>query len=163
MPLCSLAYCLAAAFKNAGKSVASLSPNAKLLMQMVGVIGFEPTTPSSRTRCATRLRYTPTPTLHREGRSYSREGRGLQGEILAILKIYLKLGLSQNRVARDGSADYVHAHIGASPSGKAAVFGTAIPRFESWRPSHPLVGLNTRLIPPTASRIALRDGCLWHS
>jgi hypothetical protein len=25
--------------------------------------------------------------------------------------------------------------IGASPSGKAAVFGTAIPRFESWRPS----------------------------
>ncbi len=27
---------------------------------LVGVIGFEPTTPSSRTRCATRLRYTPT-------------------------------------------------------------------------------------------------------
>ena len=26
--------------------------------------------------------------------------------------------------------------LGASPSGKAAVFGTAIPRFESWRPSH---------------------------
>ena len=30
------------------------------LEKMVGVIGFEPTTPSSRTRCATRLRYTPT-------------------------------------------------------------------------------------------------------
>ena len=29
-------------------------------MKLVGVIGFEPTTPSSRTRCATRLRYTPT-------------------------------------------------------------------------------------------------------
>ena len=28
--------------------------------RLVGVIGFEPTTPSSRTRCATRLRYTPT-------------------------------------------------------------------------------------------------------
>jgi hypothetical protein len=27
---------------------------------MVGVRGFEPPTPSSRTRCATRLRYTPT-------------------------------------------------------------------------------------------------------
>src|SRR5579872_5443651 len=27
---------------------------------MVGVAGFEPATPSSRTRCATRLRYTPT-------------------------------------------------------------------------------------------------------
>jgi hypothetical protein len=26
--------------------------------------------------------------------------------------------------------------IGASPSGKAADFGSAIPRFESWRPSH---------------------------
>src|SRR5690606_6171415 len=30
-----------------------------------------------------------------------------------------------------------NARVGASPSGKAAVFGTAIPRFESWRPSHP--------------------------
>jgi hypothetical protein len=26
---------------------------------LVGVAGFEPATPSSRTRCATRLRYTP--------------------------------------------------------------------------------------------------------
>jgi hypothetical protein len=28
--------------------------------KLVGVRGFEPPTPSSRTRCATRLRYTPT-------------------------------------------------------------------------------------------------------
>jgi hypothetical protein len=34
---------------------------AKLLKKMVGVRGFEPPTPSSRTMCATRLRYTPTP------------------------------------------------------------------------------------------------------
>ncbi len=27
---------------------------------MVGAIGFEPTTPCSRSRCATRLRYAPT-------------------------------------------------------------------------------------------------------
>jgi hypothetical protein len=27
---------------------------------LVGVAGFEPATPSSRTKCATRLRYTPT-------------------------------------------------------------------------------------------------------
>src|SRR6266542_2591429 len=33
---------------------------------LVGVAGFEPATPSSRTRCATRLRYTPP-----EGRSYN--------------------------------------------------------------------------------------------
>ena len=26
--------------------------------------------------------------------------------------------------------------VGASPSGKASVFGIDIPRFESWRPSH---------------------------
>ncbi len=29
------------------------------LSKMVGVRGFEPPTPASRTRCATRLRYTP--------------------------------------------------------------------------------------------------------
>lgn len=28
------------------------------------------------------------------------------------------------------------ATVGASPSGKAPVFGIGIPRFESWRPSH---------------------------
>ena len=31
--------------------------------EMVGVAGFEPATPSSRTRCATRLRYTPKPSF----------------------------------------------------------------------------------------------------
>src|SRR5262249_13088254 len=34
--------------------------------KLVGVAGFDPATPSSRTRCATRLRYTPP-----EGRSYN--------------------------------------------------------------------------------------------
>ena len=33
---------------------------AKPLEFLVGVAGFEPATPSSRTKCATRLRYTPT-------------------------------------------------------------------------------------------------------
>ena len=37
-----------------------------LVKRMVGVAGFEPATPTSRTWCATRLRYTPT-----EGRSYN--------------------------------------------------------------------------------------------
>src|SRR5215469_7798692 len=37
-----------------------------LANQMVGVAGFEPATPTSRTWCATRLRYTPT-----DGRSYN--------------------------------------------------------------------------------------------
>jgi hypothetical protein len=35
-----------------------------LVKRVVGVAGFEPVTPTSRTWCATRLRYTPT-----EGRS----------------------------------------------------------------------------------------------
>src|SRR5215475_571409 len=34
---------------------------------LVGVAGFEPATPSSRTRCATRLRYTPTVSLRESG------------------------------------------------------------------------------------------------
>ena len=34
--------------------------------RMVGVAGFEPATPTSRTWCATRLRYTPTPRNPRE-------------------------------------------------------------------------------------------------
>src|SRR5262245_30032935 len=37
-----------------------------LVKRMVGVTGFEPATPTSRTWCATRLRYTPT-----GGRSYN--------------------------------------------------------------------------------------------
>ncbi len=32
---------------------------AKPLLNLVGVRGFEPPTPSSRTKCATKLRYTP--------------------------------------------------------------------------------------------------------
>ncbi len=35
-------------------------PSVGRRKKMVGVAGFEPATPSSRTRCATRLRYTPT-------------------------------------------------------------------------------------------------------
>src|SRR6266699_6688540 len=42
----------------------------KALILLVGVAGFEPATPSSRTRCATRLRYTPP-----EGRTYNPCGR----------------------------------------------------------------------------------------
>jgi hypothetical protein len=41
-------------------------PLGGLVNLLVGVAGFEPATPSSRTRCATRLRYTPT-----DGRPYN--------------------------------------------------------------------------------------------
>src|SRR5215813_13625688 len=47
------------------------------LKNLVGVAGFEPATPSSRTRCATRLRYTPTARAGR--RLYSGAPQVLQG------------------------------------------------------------------------------------
>jgi hypothetical protein len=40
---------------------AASASGRKCLILLVGVRGFEPPTPSSRTMCATRLRYTPTP------------------------------------------------------------------------------------------------------
>src|SRR2546423_14863348 len=49
-------------------------------------------------------------------------------------------GRRNQPLGRDGATLYLGrtATIGASPSGKAADFGSAIPRFESWRPSHRL-------------------------
>ena len=44
------------------------------------------------------------------GRTYSDEGREPQGVISTFRAISFEPGLSQNRVARNGSADYVHAH-----------------------------------------------------
>jgi hypothetical protein len=41
---------------------------------MVGAIGFEPTTPSSRTRCATRLRYAPKIMIFINRRPYTYRG-----------------------------------------------------------------------------------------
>ena len=38
-------------------------------------------------------------------------------------------------IASDTAIGYRRRLVGASPSGKALVFGTGIPRFESWRPS----------------------------
>ena len=52
--------------------------NAKPLRSMVGVAGFEPATPSSRTRCATRLRYTPKPWSFLVSAPYRRAPPGSQ-------------------------------------------------------------------------------------
>ena len=52
----------------------SLKPSNRL----VGVRGFEPPTPSSRTRCATRLRYTPTSPREAAGAVYRGAGRAAQ-------------------------------------------------------------------------------------
>ncbi len=41
------------------------SGSRKPLILLVGAAGFEPATPWSRTKCATRLRYAPTPTIKR--------------------------------------------------------------------------------------------------
>src|SRR6516225_11250650 len=42
---------------NVGKKMRLISA---LFVELVGVAGFEPATPSSRTRCSTRLSHTPT-------------------------------------------------------------------------------------------------------
>src|SRR3954471_22362737 len=47
--------------------------SAKLLKMMVGVAGFEPATPASRTQCSTGLSHTPT-----KEAAYSRACRPLQ-------------------------------------------------------------------------------------
>ena len=43
-----------------GRCSIQLSYERIFLKKLVGVIGFEPTAPWSQTRCATKLRYTPT-------------------------------------------------------------------------------------------------------
>ncbi len=48
---------------------------------MVGVAGFEPATPTSRTWCATRLRYTPTPRNSREAGLIAARGESRKGRI----------------------------------------------------------------------------------
>lgn len=107
---------------------------------LVGVAGFEPATPSSRTRCSTRLSHTPINWWP----AYSQRGAGAQ-QHPADKTWKFDAAMSRGGAAIVGSGPRLlreaetrtrrQRRIGASPSGKAAVFGTAIPRFESWRPS----------------------------
>ena len=53
---------------------ASGGGSAKCLILLVGAIGFEPTTPSSRTRSATRLRYAPKIMIFINRRPYTHRG-----------------------------------------------------------------------------------------
>ena len=46
----------------------------KILLKMVGAVGFEPTTPWSQTRCATKLRHAPIHLSFRTVRSIVRYG-----------------------------------------------------------------------------------------
>ena len=111
----------------------------KPLVQMVGVAGFEPATPSSRTRCATRLRYTPpagrgsSMQMRRPARAWRHLRGGSSNVGINRVPTWLK-------AAR--SCGYVRGHKGrprpdgASPSGKAGDFDSPMRRFESSRPSH---------------------------
>ena len=141
--------------------------------KMVGVRGFEPPTPSSRTRCATRLRYTPM-SRRRNGASRALIVKALAGGKTAFSLFgplvaapfraaaqrcasprhaIARRGLTQTKSGRKaawrmaggvagrraalyGPRPPVLRRVGASPSGKAADFDSAIRRFESSRPSH---------------------------
>ena len=137
---------------------------------MVGVIGFEPTTPSSRTRCATRLRYTPTCRWPRPRRGpYSRLRRTGQGLRQGPVGVSQDHRDSATVVAAKGACIYgprahepIHGSDGASPSGKAADFDSAMRRFESSRPSHSLftprsLFLHAVLVCETGAAMRVRD------
>ena len=66
---------------------------------LVGVAGFEPATPSSRTRCATRLRYTPP-----QGRPYNYGDRALQAQEKRSRKSRKAQEKTNDRGACDASA-----------------------------------------------------------
>ena len=63
------------------------------ILKMVGAIGFEPTTPCSQNRCATRLRYAPTCCFYGAGK----ETRTLDPQ-LGKLMLY-QLSYSRSRRA----------------------------------------------------------------
>ena len=109
--------------------------------------GFEPPAPASRRQCSTKLSYTPD-RRSRNGNSATREhvagGCGGRKGVGGVLPATCGAGGAVVSTRRFGgfrrpclcrASLLVTASLGASPSGKAAVFGTAIPRFESWRPS----------------------------
>ena len=125
---------------------------------MVGTGGFEPPTPASRRRCSTRLSYVPVACRPLERRERAHTGRSLAAQAGSEARPAQQDGC--NRTGATGPAqgelqcvakDSISAplRVGASPSGKAAVFGTAIPRFESWCPSQTL---------QVAERPAIRAG-----
>ena len=123
---------------------------------MVGVARFELATPASRRRCSTRLSYTPN-----RGAAYSQlfctaqRGNHRESAVCAAGPAH---ACGNGRTGRESAAraaancigplhpsrrlciyrapSSLTGPVGASPSGKASVFGTDIPRFESWRPSH---------------------------
>ena len=101
---------------------------------MVGIGGFEPPTPASRRRCSTRLSYIPAlrARLYISWQIAARqrpaaEGNKVQLYLPSVGELQAHPGLSMSRPP---------PAFGVSPSGKASVFGTDIPRFESWYPSH---------------------------
>ena len=114
---------------------------------MVGVRGFEPPTPCSRSRCATRLRYTPNrpkrlayrrsdANLRHAGRPRYSEAQGRrQAQIGARPRLSIFRPNPPRRVAAGTVCLYVPRAIGASPSGKAVDFDSTMRRFESSRPS----------------------------
>ena len=143
---------------------------------MVGVARFELATPASRRRCSTRLSYTPNrgaaysqlSVAAQRGKrrhsqtDFSRPPRaGLRpaiGYMICMRFSALRAAIDPFAALHPGEGLCIYrapssltGPVGASPSGKASVFGTDIPRFESWRPSQSLplpymVGQASRLL-----------------
>src|SRR3990170_74708 len=69
---------------------------------MVGVRGFEPPTPCSQSRCATRLRYTPTPA------NPTITDAGSHAEPLTDIRYSLPLHLNQPETQEESPVDLRH-------------------------------------------------------
>ncbi len=128
LPKCAIAIHLAAPENNRQRTTRDFPS------QLVGVARFELTTPCSRSRCATRLRHTPTfeecsplycPKMPASSHDKRAQNPSLQG----------RGEISMLPPSRSGDVACFSDFAGASPSGKAAAFDAAMRRFESCRPS----------------------------
>ena len=132
---------------------------------MVGVRGFEPPTPSSRTRCATRLRYTPIRFVR-----FFKNQSGMAGQRLAVPGLISKLHGPRKRFAAPIVAKFIRpkrqgGRLLRTPSGRpAAGCGQSVFLF-TWRPGD-LAGLSTRVWPignRSLSRRATKGRCPWQA
>src|SRR6478735_8920736 len=89
---------------------------------MVGVAGFEPATPASRTRCSTRLSHTPTwRRAYRGGSSPSQAA-----EKIDFAEALHRRGCCAISPAPEGSTPSAAVPAGEWCNGNTAVFGTVI-------------------------------------
>jgi hypothetical protein len=94
---------------------------SELIEKMVGVQGFEPWTPCSQSRCATRLRYTPTESLFYTDRAISSKSCNIQhmiahfsSKFFKSLRVVLTLALLATNLVGTQSIGFAHGVLHAN-------------------------------------------------